>query len=167
MQLFKCVVIRFFGAFDRVQISIGITTFYAFFVASPNTARYSFCIYALDFICSFFAFFFWNLAYSLQCNNCISILGRRSLVRTASFSRMSRKEKYDNSSTRRQQTFMSPEDAASGKKSNWHGIEITGGFFYGFVVFFLYTGLEERTFVSKRNFVKLFRFLFEGAELNS
>lgn len=39
---------------------------------------------------------------------------------------MSRKEKYDNSSTRRQQTFMSPEDVALGKKTNWHGIEVTG-----------------------------------------
>lgn len=50
---------------------------------------------------------------------------RQSLV-AAFFTRMSRKEKYDNSSTRRQQTFMSPEDVAAGKKTNWHGIEITG-----------------------------------------
>lgn len=38
---------------------------------------------------------------------------------------MSRKEKYENSS-RRQQTFLSPEDIAAGRKTFWHGIEITG-----------------------------------------
>lgn len=35
------------------------------------------------------------------------------------------KDKYE-SGNRRQQIFMSPEDVAAGKKSNWTGIEITG-----------------------------------------
>lgn len=35
------------------------------------------------------------------------------------------KDKYV-SSNQRQQTFMSPEDVAAGKKSNWTAIEITG-----------------------------------------
>lgn len=40
---------------------------------------------------------------------------------------MSRKEKYE-SNSRRQQTFMSPEDVAKGRKSLWQGVEITGKF---------------------------------------
>lgn len=41
--------------------------------------------------------------------------------------KMSRnKDKYENSNPRRQQTFMSQEDVAAGRKSNWHGVEITG-----------------------------------------
>uniref|UniRef100_A0A1A9VVJ7 Uncharacterized protein n=1 Tax=Glossina austeni TaxID=7395 RepID=A0A1A9VVJ7_GLOAU len=40
--------------------------------------------------------------------------------------KMSRnKDKYE-SANRRQQIFMSSEDVAAGKKSNWTGIEITG-----------------------------------------
>lgn len=35
------------------------------------------------------------------------------------------KDKYDNAN-RRQQIFMSPEDVAAGKKTNWTAIEITG-----------------------------------------
>lgn len=38
---------------------------------------------------------------------------------------MSRKEKYE-TNNRRQQTFMSPEDVASGRKSSWQGVEING-----------------------------------------
>lgn len=38
---------------------------------------------------------------------------------------MSRKDKYE-TSNRRQQTFMSAEDVASGRKSSWQGVEITG-----------------------------------------
>lgn len=41
------------------------------------------------------------------------------------FNKMSRKDKYE-SNNRRQQTFMSPEDVASGRKSAWQGVEITG-----------------------------------------
>jgi len=36
------------------------------------------------------------------------------------------KDKYENSNPRRQQTFMSAEEVASGKKNNWQAIEITG-----------------------------------------
>lgn len=36
------------------------------------------------------------------------------------------KDKYETSNPRRQQTFMSQEDVAAGRKSNWHGVEITG-----------------------------------------
>ena len=36
------------------------------------------------------------------------------------------KDKYENSNARRQQTFMSQEDVAAGRKSFWHAIEITG-----------------------------------------
>lgn len=36
------------------------------------------------------------------------------------------KEKYDVNSTRRSHSFMSPEDTASGKKSHWEELEITG-----------------------------------------
>ncbi|XP_030376482.1 CCR4-NOT transcription complex subunit 6-like isoform X1 [Scaptodrosophila lebanonensis] len=40
--------------------------------------------------------------------------------------KMSRnKDKYD-STNRRQQIFLSPEDIAAGKKTNWNGLEITG-----------------------------------------
>lgn len=35
------------------------------------------------------------------------------------------KDKYENNN-RRQQTFMSPEDVAAGRKSIWSGVEITG-----------------------------------------
>lgn len=41
------------------------------------------------------------------------------------FSKMSRKDKYE-TSNRRQQTFMSAEDVAAGRKSSWQGVEITG-----------------------------------------
>jgi CCR4-NOT transcription complex subunit 6 len=40
---------------------------------------------------------------------------------------MSRKDKYE-TNNRRQQTFMSPEDVAAGRKSSWQGVEITGEF---------------------------------------
>lgn len=36
------------------------------------------------------------------------------------------KEKFENSNHRRQQTFMSPEDVAAGRKSYWNALEITG-----------------------------------------
>jgi hypothetical protein len=39
------------------------------------------------------------------------------------------KDKYENNN-RRQQTFMSPEDVAAGRKSAWQGVEITGWFLY-------------------------------------
>jgi len=35
------------------------------------------------------------------------------------------KDKYD-SANRRQQIFLSQEDIAAGKKTNWSGLEITG-----------------------------------------
>jgi CCR4-NOT transcription complex subunit 6 len=38
---------------------------------------------------------------------------------------MSRKDKYE-MTTRRQQTYMSAEDVAAGRKSSWQGVEITG-----------------------------------------
>ncbi|KAG5671390.1 hypothetical protein PVAND_001588 [Polypedilum vanderplanki] len=38
---------------------------------------------------------------------------------------MSRKDKYE-TNNRRQQTFMSAEDVAAGRKSSWQGVEITG-----------------------------------------
>ena len=41
------------------------------------------------------------------------------------FNKMSRKDKYE-TNNRRQQTFMSAEDVASGRKSAWQGVEITG-----------------------------------------
>jgi CCR4-NOT transcription complex subunit 6 len=41
--------------------------------------------------------------------------------------KMSRnKDKYENQNQRRQQTFMSADDVAAGKKTFWTGIEITG-----------------------------------------
>uniref|UniRef100_A0A182TJJ1 Disease resistance R13L4/SHOC-2-like LRR domain-containing protein n=1 Tax=Anopheles melas TaxID=34690 RepID=A0A182TJJ1_9DIPT len=41
--------------------------------------------------------------------------------------RMSRnKDKYESNNPRRQQTFLTAEDIAAGKKTCWHGIEITG-----------------------------------------
>lgn len=36
------------------------------------------------------------------------------------------KDKYENNNPRRQQIFMSPEEVASGKKTNWSALEITG-----------------------------------------
>lgn len=36
------------------------------------------------------------------------------------------KDKYDNNNPRRQQTFLTAEDIAAGKKTCWHGVEITG-----------------------------------------
>lgn len=36
------------------------------------------------------------------------------------------KDRYESSSQRRQQVFMSPEDVAAGRKTNWTAIEITG-----------------------------------------
>uniref|UniRef100_U5EWB3 poly(A)-specific ribonuclease n=1 Tax=Corethrella appendiculata TaxID=1370023 RepID=U5EWB3_9DIPT len=36
------------------------------------------------------------------------------------------KDKYDNNNPRRQQIFLSAEDIAAGKKTFWHGVEITG-----------------------------------------
>lgn len=36
------------------------------------------------------------------------------------------KEKYENTNPRRNHTIMSPEEAASGKKSSWTELEITG-----------------------------------------
>lgn len=45
--------------------------------------------------------------------------------------KMSRnKDRYESSSQRRQQTFMSTEDVASGRKTNWTAIEITGAGFF-------------------------------------
>ena len=48
------------------------------------------------------------------------------------------KDKYE-SGNRRQQIFMSPEDIAAGKKSNWTGIEITGVLVIFFFFLALYT----------------------------
>lgn len=43
--------------------------------------------------------------------------------------KMSRnKDRYESSNARRQQIFMSQEDVAAGRKSNWTGVEITGTF---------------------------------------
>lgn len=56
------------------------------------------------------------------------------------------KDKYENINHRRQQTFMSPEDVAAGRKSSWNGVEITGE-----IIFFF-------EFLS--NFFKLFIFFF-------
>lgn len=39
------------------------------------------------------------------------------------------KDKYD-STNRRQQIFLSAEDIAAGKKTNWSGLEITGKLTY-------------------------------------
>uniref|UniRef100_A0A182W382 Uncharacterized protein n=1 Tax=Anopheles minimus TaxID=112268 RepID=A0A182W382_9DIPT len=36
------------------------------------------------------------------------------------------KDKYESINPRRQQTFLTAEDIAAGKKTCWHGIEITG-----------------------------------------
>lgn len=36
------------------------------------------------------------------------------------------KDRYDGNNQRRQQIFMSQEDVAAGRKSNWTGVEITG-----------------------------------------
>uniref|UniRef100_A0A182Y910 Disease resistance R13L4/SHOC-2-like LRR domain-containing protein n=1 Tax=Anopheles stephensi TaxID=30069 RepID=A0A182Y910_ANOST len=36
------------------------------------------------------------------------------------------KDKYESNNPRRQQTFLTAEDIAAGKKTCWHGIEITG-----------------------------------------
>lgn len=45
---------------------------------------------------------------------------------TGNHYKMSRnKDKYD-SANRRQQIFLSQEDIAAGKKTNWSGLEITG-----------------------------------------
>lgn len=41
------------------------------------------------------------------------------------YNKMSRKDKYE-TNNRRQQTFMSAEDVAAGRKSSWQGVEITG-----------------------------------------
>lgn len=38
------------------------------------------------------------------------------------------KDRYESSNQRRQQIFMSQEDVAAGRKSNWTGVEITGTF---------------------------------------
>lgn len=46
---------------------------------------------------------------------------------TGAVFKMSRnKDKYENNNPRRQQVFMSAEDVAAGRKTNWHGVEITG-----------------------------------------
>jgi CCR4-NOT transcription complex subunit 6 len=42
---------------------------------------------------------------------------------------MSRKDKYE-TNNRRQQTFMSAEDVAAGRKSSWQGVEITGNYHF-------------------------------------
>lgn len=36
------------------------------------------------------------------------------------------KDRYESTNNRRQQIFMSQEDVAAGRKSNWTGVEITG-----------------------------------------
>lgn len=47
--------------------------------------------------------------------------------------KMSRnKDRYESSNNRRQQIFMSQEDVAAGRKSNWTGVEITGMLFSKF-----------------------------------
>lgn len=38
------------------------------------------------------------------------------------------KDKYESNNNRRQQTFMSPEDVAAGKKTSWNSVEITGNY---------------------------------------
>jgi len=48
------------------------------------------------------------------------------IMYTGNYYKMSRnKDKYD-STNRRQQIFLSAEDIAAGKKTNWSGLEITG-----------------------------------------
>lgn len=44
------------------------------------------------------------------------------------------KDKYENNNPRRQQVFMSPEEVASGKKTNWSALEITGMFVKSFLL---------------------------------
>lgn len=53
------------------------------------------------------------------------------------FNKMSRKDKYE-SNTRRQQTFMSAEDVAAGRKSSWQGVEITGIIHFNHILNFVY-----------------------------
>lgn len=68
------------------------------------------------------------------------------------YKKMSRnKDKYENSNPRRQQTFMSAEDVASGKKSNWQALEITGEM--------VLTGSDCRVF---HCLICLFSFFFIG-----
>lgn len=53
--------------------------------------------------------------------------------------KMSRnKDRYDSNSQRRQQIFMSQEDVAAGRKSNWTGVEITGERLVAFTAFVLF-----------------------------
>lgn len=48
------------------------------------------------------------------------------IIQPGNYYKMSRnKDKYD-STNRRQQIFLSAEDIAAGKKTNWTGLEITG-----------------------------------------
>lgn len=50
---------------------------------------------------------------------------------TGNIYKMSRnKDRYESSNPRRQQIFMSQEDVAAGRKSNWTGVEITGEFIH-------------------------------------
>lgn len=45
------------------------------------------------------------------------------------------KDKYENTNPRRNHTIMSPEDAASGKKSYWSELEITGTVLFLMAIF--------------------------------
>lgn len=48
---------------------------------------------------------------------------------TGNVYKMSRnKDRYESNNQRRQQIFMSQEDVAAGRKSNWTGVEITGNY---------------------------------------
>ena len=40
--------------------------------------------------------------------------------------RITHRDKYNDSNSRRTHTFMTPEDVAAGKKPNWSEIEIIG-----------------------------------------
>lgn len=66
-----------------------------------------------------------------------------SFIRLGNVYKMSRnKDRYESSNNRRQQIFMSQEDVAAGRKSNWTGVEITGTYHILFTCHWLYLSLK-------------------------
>lgn len=69
------------------------------------------------------------------------------------------KDRYESSNPRRQQIFMSQEDVAAGRKSNWTGVEITGEFVHTAITRRHTSVFLIRTFLLTRFFACVYIFI--------
>lgn len=73
----------------------------------------------------FYSYLYFN---PVSAPNPVALRNLLNFLFSVTVCRMSRsiKEKYENTNPRRTHVIMSPEEAASGKKTSWSEMEITG-----------------------------------------